>query len=250
MRNDPALRSDLHTHTTYSDGRTSAADSIRMGRALGLYALAITDHVFDPNAAGWINAMLKDVRSADSGALRVLAGVEGAILDARGRVSVTPDLTAPLDLVLADLGHFTEGIGRDAPDAKHAFMKNVISAYIGASEHSGIDIVAHPFNTGTFRPDLMPADYADSDLRDVAQAFAGAEKRFEIMNQMVWWYPDCDVESFTQAYAELVARFAAEGVRFVLGSDAHSCCGVGNLDWARRVVHLAGVEESLWRITE
>ncbi|WP_442950617.1 PHP domain-containing protein [Paenibacillus sp. FJAT-27812] len=60
---------DLHTHTTASDGMQSPAENVRLAKAAGLAAIAITDH---DTVAGVAEAMLEGERLG----ITVVPGVE------------------------------------------------------------------------------------------------------------------------------------------------------------------------------
>lgn len=60
---------DLHTHTTASDGMQSPAENVRLAKAAGLSAIAITDH---DTVAGVAEAMLEGERLG----IAVVPGVE------------------------------------------------------------------------------------------------------------------------------------------------------------------------------
>ncbi|OMF37532.1 phosphatase [Paenibacillus sp. FSL H8-0548] len=60
---------DLHTHTTASDGMQSPAENVRLAKAAGLAAIAITDH---DTVAGVAEAMLEGERLG----IQVVPGVE------------------------------------------------------------------------------------------------------------------------------------------------------------------------------
>ncbi len=62
-------RADLHTHTTASDGMQSPAENVRLAKAAGLSAVAITDH---DTVAGVAEAMLEGERLG----IAVVPGVE------------------------------------------------------------------------------------------------------------------------------------------------------------------------------
>jgi len=104
-----------------------------------------------------------------------------------------------------------------------------------------VDAIAHPLNLGRFPAVLSPVDFDASALIEMATAFEETGTAFEIMNQLPWWFPDHSVPRITAEYADVLRLFARFGVRFVVGSDAHSCCGVGNLRWCERVMEAAGI---------
>ncbi|MDP9023668.1 MAG: PHP domain-containing protein [Actinomycetota bacterium] len=60
---------DLHTHTTASDGTTTAEDNVRLALAAGLGGLAVTDH---DSVAAWDDSFA----AADGTALEVVPGAE------------------------------------------------------------------------------------------------------------------------------------------------------------------------------
>jgi len=235
---------DLHTHTKYSDGRSPVVDNVRVAEAGGLSVVAITDHLFDSRKIDWVDNMLSEVRNISS-KVRVLAGVEGVILNPAGEISVDEDTARKLDLVLVDLSTRTEGIGSNPPTNRKELIQNTANAYINVCQNDVVDIVAHPFNLGRFAYEVYLDEIPRGSLEKVAGAFVKGNKVFEIMNLMAWWFPDVPIEKFTKDYVNLVKIFAREGVRFSLGSDAHSDCGVGNLTWSRRVVKEARIENQL-----
>jgi len=68
---------------------------------------------------------------------------------------------------------------------------------------------------------------------------------FEIMNNIWWWFPEIHPKEFTAQYLKLVKIFADVGVKFSVGSDAHSTGGVGNLIWCRYIIKEARIENRL-----
>lgn len=231
---------DVHTHTTFSDGRNSVLENARAAEAVGLEAVVIADHIF--GEAPWLDDMLLQVEHADSVCnVKVLAGAEATILGVTGEVSISQGIADRLDFVLADLGARTQGIGYDPPASQGRLIANVATAVVNTCQNPLVDAIAHPLNLGRFAAVLSPADFSASVLIEMATAFEETHTAFEIMNQLPWWFPDHTVERITAEYADVLHLFARFGVRFVLGSDAHSCCGVGNLRWCEKVMERAGI---------
>lgn len=179
--------SDLHIHTTYSDGRNSLADTVLCGEAFGLESMAIADHYFEGENA-WFNDYLQ-ATSRYKGALgktMLYVGVEGVILDEMGRISVPQDIAEKLDFVIVDLGQKSQlfaGSGKD-------MIEKVCRAYRAVCEIPYVQGIAHPFNVGRLSGNrLRVRDFAKDQLRSVARDMAIHRVSFEIMNQMVWWFP-------------------------------------------------------------
>ncbi len=236
---------DLHTHTKLSDGWGDVRGNVRSAEACGMEVVAITDHYWgdDPNI---VDKLLDQVRRArQESPIRVLAGLEGYVLDARGRISVDAGVAERLDLLLVDFGGKTKGIGCDAPRDKVHALEAVVSAVAGLSQVPYLDIWAHPLNLGWLDCPLELDDLSPSALKEMAAALAEGGVAFEIMNQFHYWWPAVPVSEVTRRYIEIVALFAEEGVRFSMGSDAHRVGGVGNLAWSLQVAVAAGITDEM-----
>jgi DNA polymerase (family 10) len=103
------IRGDLHSHTTWSDGRASVVEMGRAAAARGYEYLAICDHTPAVGAVRGLTA--DDVRrqgeeiaaaNAELSPFRVLRGIECDILS-DGRLDLPDDVLAELDWVQASV---------------------------------------------------------------------------------------------------------------------------------------------------
>jgi putative hydrolase len=237
------LHYDAHTHTSFSDGKDSVADNIQAGVIAGLECMAITDHnwISGLDMAAYLEAIHVAARSQP---ISVLAGVEATILDTEGQISLSSETAHDLQLVLVDFSGATRGIAKDPPVSEQRLVENVIAALENVVANPLVDAIAHPFNLGRWEAKLNPSALPMVGLRRVAEAMVKYEVAFEIMNQMPWWYPEMSVADFEHEYGQLLRVFAHEGVKFIVGSDAHSCGGVGNLRWCKRMMAEANIGRS------
>jgi putative hydrolase len=113
-----ALRGDLHTHSTWSDGGAEIEVMARAARALGHRYIALTDHsprltIANGLDAGRLRAQLdvvaelNEVLAAEAAAggtapFRVLTGIEVDILE-DGSLDQTDELLSRLDVVVASV---------------------------------------------------------------------------------------------------------------------------------------------------
>ncbi len=240
---------DLHSHTTFSDGTHDVRLMVRAAEAAQLHVYAITDHLLEGDRL-WkgdapVDALIDAVDAVrGETSVTLLVGVEGTIYGPDGAVSVDEALASRLDLVLVDFGFRTARVFADAPASKKQLIRNALNAVIRACQHPWVDVIAHPFNLGRCQPAVDLRELPASGLDEAAAAFAETGTIFEVMTQMHFWFPGMTVADLTAAYADLVARFAAAGVRFSVGSDAHRTGSVGNLIWPRVVLERAGVPAS------
>lgn len=236
---------DAHTHTSASDGRNTAQENVRAAEAVGLRCIALTDHLFPETSHEELARRVDTARALDrQSPVKVVAGAEAVILDTEGTVSVDEDAARMLDLVLVDMGGRTRGVAIEPPASQRRYEQNVLAALENAASNPLVDVIAHPFNLGRFPAVLTPEQISRDGLKKVARAMERSNVAFEIMNQAHWWYPQMTVEEFTREYVALLRIFAREGVKFIVGSDTHSCCGVGNLHYCRRLMREAGIELS------
>ena len=133
------IKSDLHTHTTDSDGKLSLAESAALARERGFHTLAITDHSqssaiangLKPNRLCQQIKYIHDFNDSFDG-LTVIAGSEVDIL-VDGSLDYDDDLLNQLDIVVA------------SPHAGlRAKPKQATKRLLKAICHPAVHIIGHP----------------------------------------------------------------------------------------------------------
>jgi len=239
---------DLHTHTSWSDGRHPISLLVQEARAYEMDAIAITDHYWPGTGLGEsdeaFDSYLAEIEAARSGQddVLVLRGAEATVLDVTGRISLDAAHAERLDWVLCDLGSRSEGTFVHTPTDKRVYMENVIRTYLGLCDVPYLNAIAHPFNTGNTVPSLLPEEYPEHLLRELAQKMAERRIVFDVINSTMFWFKDSGVapRALTAQYVEVVRLFAREGVTFQMSSDDHRT-GLGNTRWPELVLRRAGV---------
>lgn len=162
--------SDLHSHTTASDGHLSIADMAAEAMRLGYHTLAITDHSRSSVQANGLSEErllehIEAIHAVDAAmpGIRLLAGSEVDI-HADGRLDYDDTTLAKLDLVVA---------------SPHAALKqspeDATARLIAAVSNPHVHVLGHP--TGRMigrRPGLEP------DMHAVAEAAAANNTALEI----------------------------------------------------------------------
>jgi len=139
------------------------------------------------------------------------------------------------------MGFNTDRIFKNC-STKEQVLRDVETALLNLCENPWLDIMPHPFNLGRIPIPLVPSDFPEAVLHGIADRFARRNKIFEIMNTQYFWFPALTIPQVTKEYIRLVSLFKEHGVRFSVGSDAHSCCGVGNLRWSESIIRTARLE--------
>ena len=146
------IRSELHSHTTASDGKMSIEESAQIAKSRGFHTLAITDHSQSSAVAGGLSPErlrkhIDAIREADkkTKGISILTGSEVDIL-VDGTLDYDDDLLHELDVVVA------------SPHAGlRAKPKQATKRLLKAIEHPLVHIIGHP--TGRLierRPGLEP----------------------------------------------------------------------------------------------
>lgn len=144
--------SDLHMHTTWSDGKLSVMEMAQIAKAQGLRYIVITDHSVSLGIANGLSverlrAQAAEVRAADEALgpdFRVLHGTEMEI-KADGSLDYPDEVLAELDFVIASL-HTSLSQPRE----------QVMARLLNALHNPHVDMIAHP--TGRLLPDRAGAD--------------------------------------------------------------------------------------------
>ena len=197
------VRAELHTHSTWSDGKLSIQAMAEEARQRGMKVLAITDHTASLGVAGGLSVdeIRQQRREIDAaqGALgdtiRLLQGAEVEIR-ADGSLDYPDEALAELDIVIAALH---TGLRQT--------REQVTSRTLSAIHNPHVDVIAHP--TGRMIPDR---EGADLDMDAVLSAAAETGTALEI-----------NAHPARLDLDDVYARRAAEmGVPLSLNTDAHA----------------------------
>jgi len=196
------IRTDLHMHTTWSDGTLSVLEMARAARDAGLKAVAITDHSLSLGVANGLSVerlrqQAAEVRAANEALgpdFRVLHGTEMEIR-ADGALDYPDEVLAELDFVIASL-HTALSQPRE----------QVTARLLNAIRNPHVDMIAHP--TGRLLPDRVGADL---DMDAVLAAAAATSTILEI-----------NAHPARLDLRDSHVRRAVElGVRIAINTDAH-----------------------------
>ena len=198
----PDVRSDLHVHTTFSDGTASIEEMVAAARARGLSYLAVTDHFRFAEVIGGLTAESLRLEIEEIARLnerlegfRVLAGVEANVAK-DGSLDVPKGLFRELDLVVAAVhSHFRLG------------RKEATDRLLRAIGTDGVGVLAHP--TGRKIGERPPIE---ADWDEVFRRAAAAGVALEV---------NANPERLDLP-ASLVREAIAAGVRLTIGTDAHA----------------------------
>jgi DNA polymerase (family 10) len=209
---EPHIRGDLHTHTTWSDGRASVEEMGRAARERGYEYLAICDHT---PAVGAVRGLTPDDvrRQAEEIAranerlapFRILRGIECDILP-DGRLDLPDDALAELEWVQASVHG-----GQRMP--RREMTKRVQEA------------LRNPYVRCLSHPKGRYINRRPENALDLERVFAVA--REEGVALEVNGLPDrLDLSG------EHVREALRAGVEIVCSTDAHSVRGLGNMTLA------------------
>lgn len=217
-----SVRTELHTHTTASDGRHDLDQLIDIARQRGVRVLAITDHSRSSAVAGGLEPdALREHAEAVRAAHRrfddivVLAGSEVDILQ-DGTLDYDDDLLASLDLVVAS-PH--AALQQEPAEATRRLVR--------AASHPHVDVLGHPTGRKVGRREGLRAD-----LSKVFQAAAENGTAVEINAN--WNRLDLK--------AEHVASALAAGCKVSIDTDAHHESDFENLRYGVLTGRRGGLE--------
>lgn len=197
------VQAELHTHSTWSDGRLSIKEMAAAARTRDLKVLAITDHSASLGVAGGLSvdeikeqrAEIDAAQSELGDSIHLLQGCEVEIL-ADGSLDYPDEELAGLDIVIAALHTSLR-----QPRSK------VTERLLNAIRNPHVDIIAHP--TGRLIPNR---EGADLDMGVVLEAAAEHGVALEI-----------NAHPSRLDLNEIYARRAWEsGVLLSINTDAHS----------------------------
>lgn len=196
------IHSELHSHTTWSDGAVSIREMAQEAINRGYRILAITDHSVSLGIASGLKpeellAQRQEINKVNTELGDQIKILHGAEIEIRsdGELDYGDEILAGLDIVIASLH-----VGLRQPKAK------VTRRLLNAIENPHVDIIAHP--TGRLIPDR---EGADLDMEAVLNAAAKTGIALEI-----------NANPNRLDLNDIYARRAAEmGIPIAINTDAH-----------------------------
>ncbi|MFC1936588.1 DNA polymerase/3'-5' exonuclease PolX, partial [Chloroflexota bacterium] len=223
---------ELHTHSTWSDGKASILEMAEAAIERGLKVLAITDHSVSLGIGNGLSVErlekqkdeIEKARKALGDDLVLLHGTEMEI-KADGSLDFPDEVLAELDIVIASV---------------HVSMRQpreqVTERMLNAIRNPLVDIIAHPTNR------LIPdREGADLDMEAVLAAAAEHDTALEI-----------NANPQRLDLNDIYARRAIElGVKLTINTDAHYPNQMALMDYgvatARRAWAQAGDVINTWK---
>ena len=213
---------DHHTHTTFSHGKGSIEDNVKVAVQKGLKSIAITDHGPGHLTYGIDRNKIKVMREEVERLklvypqIEILLGVEANTIRVAPYIDLTEEDKKDLDIVLAGY-HF--GI------LKAGMVPNYINSHTGlfSGENSSLKVenTAMILNA-LYENDIAvlthPGDKGPFDIEDIAKACVDTDTMIEINAK----HKHLNVEEI-----KLAAKY---DVKFVIGSDAHISSKVGSFE--------------------
>jgi len=203
LLNTGDFNSELHSHSTWSDGISSIREMAEAAHKRGLTLLAITDHSASLGIAGGLKAddlikqrtEIEQVQKEMGNRIRLLQGTEVEI-KADGSLDYPDEVLAQLDIVIASL-HVSL---RQPP-------KEITERLLNVMRNPHVDIIGHP--TGRLLPNR---EGADLDMEAVLTTAKEHGLALEI-----------NANPARLDLDEVYARRAAEmGIPLTINTDAHS----------------------------
>ena len=195
------IRGDLHTHTSWSDGRDSAETMVLAARQLGYEYVAITDHsqrawssrklALDevPRQREEIETLRRTIPN-----IQILHGIEVDIMG-DGTLDFDDEVLEGFDIVLASLHDPCDQDGQQLTDR-----------YLKAIHHPLVTVITHPANRS---PARSPGFDVDFDALFAAAAATGTAMEID------------GAPGHLDMDGSIARRAAAAGVTIVIDSDCH-----------------------------
>ncbi len=228
------IKGDYHTHTNASDGRSPMKDNIRRAIELGLKEIAITEHSFGTLLCHLtypkfdFEKVSQELKNREN-EIRILVGVEGNLLNARGDMDVPADVIPHADILQLGFHRFLQPkhlkgnlffvlINGFAPRKKRETLVEVnTEAYLSAMDRYPIDVLVHLNHRALV------------DVKRVAEK-AKEKNVYVELNEKHISTLERDIDVLVDS-----------GVNFILGSDAHETAKIGKFDKVMKFAEKHGI---------
>ncbi|MCR4426458.1 MAG: PHP domain-containing protein [Firmicutes bacterium] len=237
-------RVDLHVHSSASDGGGSVSDILDRAREKGLWAVAVTDHL-DPYHEDLQQVTLEALKAALCTPRRVEPGADDTILLVgieRGPhrlddAVLPPELGIRLDVIIASAHYLTSPLPNWPgavwnPEYWAAYKDEVLRLATG----NGVDVIGHMSGYLPIPPALSAQTSFEERRaleREIADRFFERAWYEQVFRCAAQNGVAVELHCATHTPAPDMVKLGLNiGVKFSIGSDAHSVDKVGEIDWA------------------
>ncbi len=231
------LTADYHTHTSYSDGKSTLLENAMQAKKVGLKAIGATEHGFSHKAFGLkrkeFDKYVAECREAEKqSGVKVLIGLESNIQGRSGKCDILPEEYEKFDIFLCgihvyhkyesmyDMMHMGFGCWL-RHNFRLGYTKKMVqattTACLNAIKNNPVDIFTH-------------ANYlCQTDVVEIAKCCRDYGTYMEISAKK------------THLTDEELQKVVDTGVRFVVNSDAHYFERIGDCTIAEEQIMRVGV---------
>lgn len=229
------ILADYHTHTTYSHGRGSIEDNVKIAISKNIKILGISDHSYAHKLFGVkkedICKMRDEVNRLNDkygNQIKILLGLECNILDDLGTIDCDDQTRVMLDYIMAGY-HF--GV---LPTDIHGCVNTIDNRFVQSSKAKEYNTYAliNAMNNNDIFAITHPGDNGDVYIEEVAKEAKWTDTLLEINSG----HGFLNLEQL-----DLIKDI---GNKFIIGSDAHYSKDVGNFAKAIYVAKKAGIDFS------
>jgi len=209
---------DLHTHTKWTDGKNSVQEMYKAACKKKLEIILYSEHA-RATSENWFKDFVKEIRSLEIKKCRPLVGAEVKILNYKGDIDISKNISKNCDLVMGSVHRFPgeDGINTKKSISKYSKKEAIEIEYelsLAALKYSSIDILGHPFGMSYSRYKTQPSWKLIVELIKTAKK---NNKAFEINSNY-----HKDAKKMLQKCLEI-------GTLISLGSNAHSTRELGEI---------------------
>lgn len=222
---------DYHTHTVFSHGKGTIAENVEAARSRGLKGIAITDHGPGHLTYGIKREAVPEMRRQIEELklkypdIDIFLGVEANIVNRKNHLDISPEEFGEYDFVIAGYHYgVTHGYCAYNWAYRHSGFKkrNLIvkntDMTVKALYENNIKILTHPGDKGPF------------DMDELAKACAATDTLMEISTHH---------KNLTIEEIRIAAKY---DVKFIISSDAHQPCRVGDFEGGLARAEAAGLD--------
>lgn len=222
---------DYHTHTVFSHGKGTIADNVEAAQSRGLRGIAITDHGPGHLTYGIRRESVAEMRRQIEALkpqypdMDIFLGVEANILNRKNHLDISPEEFDEYDFVIAGYHYgvihgycaYNWAYRHSGFKKKNLIIKNT-EMTVKALYENNIRILTHPGDKGPF------------DMDELAKVCAATDTLMEISTHH---------KNLTVEEIRIAAKY---DVKFIISSDAHQPCRVGDFEGGLARALTAGLD--------